>query len=68
MGESQMGAYAFSSWTLHMASIIIFATLWGFALQEWKGTSDSIQGLVWTGIATLVSSTIIIGLGNYLTR
>jgi len=68
MGESQMGAYAFSSWTLHMASIIIFATLWGLALKEWKGTSDSIRRLVWTGIATLVSSTIIIGLGNYLTR
>jgi L-rhamnose-H+ transport protein len=51
-----------------MASIIIFATLWGLALKEWKGTSDSIRRLVWTGIATLVSSTIIIGLGNYLTR
>ncbi len=68
MGESQMGAYAFSSWTLHMASIILFSTLWGFALKEWTGTSGSIRGLVWTGITTLVSSTIVIGLGNYLTR
>ncbi|MEI9997953.1 MAG: hypothetical protein WDO13_01690 [Verrucomicrobiota bacterium] len=32
-----MGAYKFSSWTLHMASIIIFSTLWGLALREWKG-------------------------------
>ncbi len=68
MGESQMGAYAFSSWTLHMASIIIFATFWGFALKEWTGTSSSIRRLVWTGVATLVSSTIVIGLGNFLTR
>src|ERR1700751_3610233 len=29
MGESQMGRYGFSSWTLHMASIIIFSSLWG---------------------------------------
>jgi L-rhamnose-H+ transport protein len=29
MGENQMGRYKFSSWTLHMASIIIFGTLWG---------------------------------------
>ena len=29
MGETKMGAYKFSSWTLHMASIVIFSTLWG---------------------------------------
>jgi len=28
MGETQMGRYKFSSWTLHMASIMIFSTLW----------------------------------------
>lgn len=65
MGESQMGRYAFSSWTLHMASIILFSTLWGFALKEWKGASRRTRTLVWTGIATLIGSTIIIGLGNY---
>jgi len=27
MGETQMGKYKFSSWTLHMASIIIFSSL-----------------------------------------
>ena len=66
MGESQMGAYGFSSWTLHMASIIIFSTLWGFALKEWAASSGATQRLVWTGIATLVASTVIIGTGNYL--
>ncbi len=38
MGETQMGNYKFSSWTLHMASIIIFSSLWGIALKEWKGS------------------------------
>jgi L-rhamnose-H+ transport protein len=66
MGESQMGRYGFSSWTLHMASIIIFATLWGFALKEWMESSTTTKSLVWLGIATLVGSTIVIGLGNYL--
>ena len=37
MGETKMGRFKFSSWTLHMASIIIFSTLWGIALKEWKG-------------------------------
>src|SRR6201999_200498 len=63
MGESQMGRYAFSSWTLHMASIILFSTLWGFALKEWAQASSRTRALVWTGIGTLIASTIVIGLG-----
>jgi L-rhamnose-H+ transport protein len=66
MGESQMGRFGFSSWTLHMASIILFSTLWGFALKEWQGTSSKTRATVWMGIVTLVVSTIIIGIGNML--
>ncbi|GGY84698.1 L-rhamnose-proton symporter [Cellvibrio zantedeschiae] len=64
LGESQMGRFGFSSWTLHMASIILFSTLWGFALSEWKGTTRNTKLLVWLGILTLVSSTVLIGWGN----
>ncbi len=66
MGESQMGRYSFSSWTLHMASIILFSTLWGFALKEWTGVGLRTRTLVWSGIALLVGSTVVIGLGNSL--
>jgi len=66
MGESQMGRYAFSSWTLHMASIILFSTLWGFALKEWSGASSRTRALVWSGIGLLVGSTLVIGWGNSL--
>ena len=66
MGESQMGKFAFSSWTLHMASIIIFSTLWGFALKEWRGVNSRTNLLVWLGIFTLVSATAVIGIGNKL--
>ncbi len=66
MGATQMGKYDFASWTLHMASIIIFSTMWGWALREWKGASKKAHGLIAAGIATLVISTIIIGWGTYL--
>lgn len=66
MGETQMGSYKFSSWTLHMASIIIFSSLWGIALNEWKGSSPSTKTKLAIGLATLVLSTIIVGYGNYL--
>jgi L-rhamnose-H+ transport protein len=64
MGESQMGRFGFSSWTLHMASIIIFGTLWGFAFREWRDAAPRIRALVWGGIALLVLATVIIGYGN----
>jgi L-rhamnose-H+ transport protein len=66
MGQTKMGKYDFSSWTLHMASIIIFATLWGVALKEWKGTSRRTRGLVALGLFLLVGSTVVVGYGNYL--
>jgi L-rhamnose-H+ transport protein len=66
MGESQMGRYGFSSWTLHMASIIIFATLWGIALKEWRDTQLRTRILVACGLLLLIGSTVVVGYGNYL--
>jgi L-rhamnose-H+ transport protein len=66
MGETQMGKYGFSSWTLHMASIIIFSSLWGLALKEWDGAGPRPRRLLLLGLGTLVLSTAIVGLGNYL--
>jgi len=66
MGESQMGRYSFSSWTLHMSSIIIFAAVWGLGLREWKGASSRSLLLLAIGLVVLVGSTVVIGLGNAL--
>ncbi len=66
MGETQMGKYRFSSWTLHMASIIIFGSLWGIFLKEWKNTSGLSKFLLGMAIFTLVAATIIVGYGNLL--
>jgi len=66
MGESKIGTYKFSSWSLHMASIIIFSTMWGIILHEWRGTSGRTHRLIAIGLAVLVASLIIVGYGNYL--
>jgi L-rhamnose-H+ transport protein len=65
MGTTKMGRYDFSSWTLHMASIIIFGTLLGVALSEWKGVSRRAHRLMALGLVVLVTSTVVIGYGNY---
>jgi L-rhamnose-H+ transport protein len=66
MGETQMGRFGFASWTLHMASIIIFSTMWGWIFHEWKGSSKKAHRLIASGIAALILSTIIIGFGTWL--
>jgi L-rhamnose-H+ transport protein len=66
MGETQMGDFGFASWTLHMASIIIFSTLWGIVLHEWKGSSKRTHVLIAIGLGVLVLSTVIVGYGNFL--
>jgi L-rhamnose-H+ transport protein len=65
MGMTKMGEqYDFSSWSLHMAFIIVFANLWGLYFKEWKGASRGTRAMVWVGLAVLVLSTMIIGCAN----
>jgi L-rhamnose-H+ transport protein len=66
MGTTKLGEYKFSSWTIHMAFIIVFSNLWGIYFREWKGVARQTLGLVWAGILVLILSTIVIGGGNYL--
>jgi L-rhamnose-H+ transport protein len=66
MGETQMGRFGFASWTLHMASIIIFSTMWGWIFHEWKGSSRKAHALIALGIVSLILSTIVIGFGTWL--
>lgn len=66
MGTTQMGAYDFSSWSLHMAFIIVFSNLWGIFFKEWRGTSVKTHQLIIAGILVLIISTLVIGYGNSL--
>jgi len=66
MGTTQLGKYEFSSWTLHMAFIIVFSTFWGLALREWKGASRATHAWNAAGLIVLILSIVIIGWGNTL--
>jgi len=66
MGTTKMGKYDFSSWTIHMAFIITFSSLWGIYFHEWKRTGRPTRRLVVAGILVLILSTVVVGIGNYV--
>ena len=66
MGSSKMGKYDFSSWTFHMAFIIIVSNLWGLYFKEWQGSSPKTLKMIFIGISVVILSTLIVGFANYL--
>jgi len=66
MGTTQMGRYDFSSWTIHMAFIIVFSNMWAILFHEWKGSSRRTHHIVFAGIIILIASTLVVGYGNYI--
>jgi L-rhamnose-H+ transport protein len=65
MGETKIGNGA-SSWTLHMATIILTANLWGFYRKEWKGVSKKTHNTILLGIGAILLSVIVIGIAKWL--
>ncbi|MCX6227490.1 MAG: L-rhamnose/proton symporter RhaT [Bacteroidia bacterium] len=64
MGESKLGNGA-SSWILHMSTIILTANMWGLYRREWKGVSSRTIKTFVIGIAVIMLSVFIVGIGNY---
>jgi L-rhamnose-H+ transport protein len=65
MGETKIGNGA-SSWTLHMATIILTANFWGFYRNEWKGVSKKTYNTIIIGIGAILLSVIVIGVAKWL--
>ncbi len=62
MGESIMEGVA--SWSILMASSIVFSNMWGIITKEWKNTSRRTITTLILGLTILVFSTIVFGYGK----
>jgi L-rhamnose-H+ transport protein len=67
-GEPQMGDMAYVGWAVLMASAILFSTLLGIFLGEWKGTSGKTRGLLAFGLLLLLASSVITGYSGKLSQ
>ena len=63
-----MGEFAYVGWAVLMASSILFSTILGIFLGEWKGTGGRTKTLLAIGIAVLLGSSIITGWSGYLKK
>mgnify|MGYP001035328271 CR=1 FL=1 len=63
MGESKLGNGA-SSWILHMSTIILTANFWGIYRKEWKGVAPKTKWTITAGIAVILLSVVLVGIGN----
>lgn len=66
MGTTKMGKNDFVSFSIHLALVIVFSTMWGLIFREWKGSSPRTMKLIFAGIFVLIFSTVIMAYGNYL--
>jgi L-rhamnose-H+ transport protein len=64
IGTTFMGRYDFTSWSIHLAFVIVFSTLCGIASGEWRGADRVTRWLLAGAIVILVSSTLVIAIGG----
>ena len=64
MGKSKMGPFTFTSWGILMGLTIVFATVWGFYRNEWKGVSRRILVFMIFSLIIIIISSYIIGISG----
>ena len=65
-GEPAMGKQAYVGFAVLMASAILFSTVLGIGLGEWRNTSRRTRLLLACGLMLLLASAVISGYSNYL--
>ncbi|MGC8639816.1 MAG: L-rhamnose/proton symporter RhaT [Isosphaeraceae bacterium] len=65
-GEPAMGQMAYVGWAVLMASAILFSSLLGIWLGEWRGTSSRTRFLLGAGLVLLILSSAVVGASGYL--
>ncbi len=66
MGHIRMGTYKFSSWAIHMIMLVLFSSVVGIVLKEWKGSPAKAKRILTLALAFLLLAVVSLTYGNYL--
>lgn len=66
LGHVRMGNYKFSSWAIHMIMLVLFSSVAGLLMREWKNCSKATLQLLSIALIVLLAAILILTYGNYL--
>lgn len=66
LGHVRMGNYKFTSWAIHMIMLVLFSSVAGLAMKEWKNCSATTSRLLILALLVLIAAVLLLTYGNYL--
>ncbi len=66
LGHVRLGEYQFSSWAIHMIMLVLFSSIAGLLLKEWKSCSKGTLRVLMLALGVLIAAVLILTYGNYL--
>jgi len=65
LGHVRMGNYKFSSWAIHMVMLVLFSTIAGLIMKEWRDCSKRTKLLLVAALLVLLIAVLLLTYGNY---
>src|SRR6187401_3343502 len=66
LGHVRMGSYKFTSWAIHMIMLVLFSSVAGLVMKEWKQCSSKTLRWLIGALLVLVIAILLLTYGNYL--
>ena len=66
LGTVRMGKYEYTSWAIHMIMLVLFSSIAGLVMKEWKNCSLKTIRLLITALIVLIIAVLLLAYGNYL--
>lgn len=66
LGHVRMGNYKFTSWAIHMIMLVLFSSIAGLVMKEWKNCSATTRRLLIFALLVLITAVLLLTYGNYL--
>jgi L-rhamnose-H+ transport protein len=66
LGHVRMGNYKFTSWAIHMIMLVLFSSVAGLVMKEWKNCSATTRRLLILALMVLIAAVLLLTYGNYL--
>jgi L-rhamnose-H+ transport protein len=66
LGHVRMGKYLYTSWAIHMIMLVLFSSVVGLIMKEWKNSSTVTMRLLILALLVLITAVLLLTYGNYL--